>query len=163
MVDDSLVRRQLVALLNERQAHLTFADAIEKFPMDRINECPPNLTYSPWELLEHIRLTQWDILDFIRNPNYQYMNWPADYWPPKGTPASEEMWQKTVQCYQNDLDELVTIVNHPATDLYGDLPHAAGYTILREIQVVADHTAYHIGEFAILRQVMGTWPVDRES
>ena len=158
---DSLVRKQLVALLTARQAHMMIEDAVANFPMERINELPPQVTYSPWALLEHIRRTQWDILDFIRNPNYKTLSWPQDYWPAQGKIATADDWDKTLAGYQADLQELVTIVNDPATDLYSDLAHAPGYTILREIQVVADHTAYHVGEFAILRQVMGTWPADR--
>ncbi len=158
---DSSVRKQLVALLTARQAHMMIEDAVADFPMERINELPPQVTYSPWALLEHIRRTQWDILDFIRNPNYKAMRWPEDYWPAEGQKATPDDWQKTLAGYRADLQELVAIVNDPATDLYSDLPHAAGYCILREIEVVADHSAYHIGEFAILRQVMGTWPANR--
>jgi hypothetical protein len=162
MENDQAFRRQLLALLRGGNAHLPFEAAVADFPMEAINRLPPEVSYSPWELLEHLRITQWDILDFIRNPNYVYMAWPDDYWPPKGTQADPTQWQATIEAFRADLEDLARIIEDPATDLTTDLAHAPGYNILREILVVSDHNAYHIGEFAILRQVMGTWPKDRK-
>lgn len=158
MVSDRILRDQLVALLHKAQAHLMFEDAVADFPLDKINTPLPNLPYTPWELLEHIRITQWDILDFIRNPGYVWPKWPDDYWPQKGLAATPQKWQDTITAFQVDRAALMGIIQDPAIDLTADLPHAPGYSVLREILVVADHNAYHIGEFAILRQVMGTWP-----
>ncbi len=155
-------RQQLLALLQGGNAHMPFEAAVADFPMEAINSLAPGGTYSPWHLLEHLRITQWDILDFIRNPNYVYMNWPEQYWPPKGEQADPAKWQSTIDRFQADLKSLVDLTADPATDLISDLPHAPGYNILREILVVSDHNAYHIGEFAILRQVMGTWPKERQ-
>ena len=158
MNDDHFLRDQLTALLHKAQAHLTFEDAVADFPLEKINLLPPNTPYSPWELLEHIRITQWDILDFIRNPGYIWLQWPDDYWPKKGSTATPQMWQETITTYLDDRASLIKIIQDKTTQLTADLPHAPGYSVLREILVVADHTAYHVGEFAILRQVMGTWP-----
>jgi hypothetical protein len=157
MSADQSVRQQLLALLRGGQASMKFGEAVGDFPMDRINERPPNVSYSPWQLLEHMRITQWDILEFIRNPAHVSPPWPTGYWPAPGSVADEEMWRATIVAFEQDHDALEELVEDPATDLYADLPHAPGYNILREILVVSDHNAYHLGEFAILRQVMGTW------
>ena len=161
MSSDQVLRDQLVAFLRGRQAHLTYDQAVADFPMDQINQRPPNVPYTPWHLLEHLRITQWDILEFIRNPDHVSPPWPVGYWPAQSQVTDEAGWQKTIQAFKADLVALEQLVQEPATDLVADLPHASGYTILREILLVVDHNAYHIGEFAILRQVMGTWPADR--
>jgi hypothetical protein len=154
---DNLVREQLLYLLQGGNAHMPFEEAIADYPMESINTRFPNGTYTPWHLLEHLRLTQWDILDFMRNPNYQEGEWPADYWPAQDQQATEADWQRTIASFQADMQALQAIVMDPQTDLSATIPHGTGQTILREILVVADHNAYHIGEFAIMRQVMGTW------
>ena len=158
MDSDHIVREQLLALLKGGNAHMGFEAAIAEFPMDRINEFPPGCTYSAWHLLEHLRIAQWDILEFIRDPAHESPEWPSGYWPESGAEADAARWDQTIQEFQSDLKDLTALVEAPEVDLYEDLPHAEGYTVLREVLVVADHNAYHIGEFAILRQVMGTWP-----
>ncbi len=158
MNSDNVVREQLLALLRGGNAHLGFDNAVADFPMEHINTKPPNVDYSLWHLLEHLRIAQLDILEFIRNPDHVSPNWPAGYWPAPAEQADEAGWQQTIDNFRADLKSLQDLVADPATDLYGPLPHVPSYTILREILVVADHNAYHIGEFAILRQVMGTWP-----
>lgn len=158
MKQDTEVRKQLVALLQGGQAHMTLEEAIADFPMDKINTKVSNSDYTPWRLLEHIRISQWDILDFIRNPNYEELSWPDEYWPPKDKSATAIEWKKTISAIQTDRNALLKLARDPATDLYSRIPHGDGQTILREILLVADHVAYHIGEFAILRAVMRTWP-----
>jgi len=160
MDQDKIVRDHLLSLLKGGNAHMPFADAVADFPEDHMNTIFPNGTYTPWHLLEHIRRTQWDILDFIVNSNYQELSWPDDYWPQKNENATQKTWDKTVAQFESDLKELQKIVKNPKTDLYVKIPHGDGQTILREILLVADHTSYHIGEFAIMRQVMGTWRGD---
>lgn len=154
---DKALREQLLHLLRGGNAHLSFDDAVADFPMDAINRRPPNVPYTPWHLLEHLRLAQWDILDFIRNPDYQEMKWPDDYWPAPDAEADSAAWERTLTAFRADLKAVEDLVNDPQTDLAAKIPHGDGQTILREILLVADHNAYHIGEFAILRQVMGTW------
>jgi hypothetical protein len=160
-MSDAVVREQLLHLLRGGNAHMSFDQAIEGYPMDRINERFPEGEYSAWGLLEHLRIAQWDILDFIRNPNYRYMEWPKDYWPEPSRQATDADWQETVEGFHRDALELQRIVEDEGTDLYARIPHGTGQNILREILVVCDHNAYHIGEFAIMRQVMGTWPSGR--
>ena len=154
---DQVVREQLLALLRGGQAYMPFDQAVANFPPEHINDFPPHVPYTPWQLLEHLRIAQWDILEFIRNPDHESPPWPEGYWPPREASADSGMWTQTIAAFQADLQTLQAIVADPATDLYASLPHAPSYTIVREILVVADHNAYHIGEFAILRQVMETW------
>lgn len=154
---DTALREQLLHLLRGGNAHLSFDDAVADFPMDAINRRPPNVPYTPWHLVEHLRLAQWDILDFVRNPQYQEMKWPDDYWPAPNAEADAAAWEQTLAAFRADLKSLEDLVTDPKTDLSAKIPHGDGQTILREILLVADHNAYHIGEFAILRQVTGTW------
>lgn len=155
--NDRLMREQLLALLRGGHAHMDFDQAIAGFPLDAINRKPPHVDYTPWHLLEHLRLAQWDILEFIRNPNHISPDWPAGYWPPPQVQADAAQWQQTVAGFQADLKTLEALAANPETDLFAPLPQGLPYTIFREIMVVANHNSYHIGEFAILRQVMETW------
>ncbi|HEV8401575.1 MAG TPA: DinB family protein [Candidatus Limnocylindrales bacterium] len=160
MNDDSILREQLLAVLDGVGAHMPFDEAVADFPDDAMNRRPPNVSYTPWHLIEHIRITQADILDYIRNPAYVEMDWPADYWPASDATATREQWQQTIARFREDLAALRELAADPATDLFATIPNSPGHTILREIRVVGDHNAYHVGEFAVLRQVMGTWPDD---
>jgi len=157
MSSDQVVREQLLALLNGGNAHMPSEEAVADFPSEHFNTRPPNITYTPWHILEHLRIAQWDILDFIRNPDYVTPEWPKDYWPDTDATADQEQWDKTISLFLSDAGSLREIVSDPGTDLYAPIPHAPDYTIFREILVVSDHNAYHIGEFTILREVMGTW------
>ncbi len=154
---DTIVREQLHALISGGNAHMPFEEAVAQFPMEHINAYPPHVSYTPWHLLEHLRRTQWDILDFIRNPHYTSLQWPNEYWPAKDARADQGMWEETLTAFRADQRSLLAILNDPEVNLYEPLPHGQGQTILREMHLVADHNAYHIGEFAILRQVMQTW------
>lgn len=158
---ETLMREQVIALLRGGNTHMTFDDAIADFPLDRINDRAPNVTYSPWQLLEHIRITQEDILEFTRDPDWVSPSWPEGHWPAPDEIADPTRWTATINAIRRDLEAVQALVADPANSLTDDLPHAPGYTLLREALLVADHNAYHIGEFAILRQIMGTWPADR--
>lgn len=155
---DNELRKQLLDLLKGGNAHMSFEAAVADFPPEAMNLIPPNMSYSFWHLLEHLRITQRDILNFIRDPHYVWLKWPDDYWPPAGAQADEAAWNTTITRFLDDSKSLEALVQDPATVLTDDLPHAPGYTVLREILTVADHNAYHIGEFSILRQVTQTWP-----
>ena len=151
------LRAQLVDLLLRGNAHMRLAEAVENFPMAHINDRFPNGDYSAWGLLEHLRIAQDDILEFIVNPRYQDKAWPQAYWPDPHTAATAADWQLTLQRFHQDQQALIALVQDPRTDLFVKIPHGTGQNILKEVLVVADHNAYHVGEFAILRQVMGTW------
>lgn len=155
---DQRLRAELRALLAGRNAHMSFEDAVADFPLDAINDHAPNVSYSYWHLIEHLRIAQADILDFVVNPDYTALDWPQDYWPAPDVQATEAMWQESVASFLLDRASLVDLLDDPATDLTADLGHAPGYSIARELMLAADHNAYHIGELGILRQVAGLWP-----
>lgn len=157
MESEKITRQRLLELLKGGNAHMTFDEAVKDFPESEMNTKFPNGTYSSWGLLEHIRRTQWDILDFIRNPEYKEKEWPDDYWPEKGKKATRKDWDETIRKFKADSKKLEEIIKNRKTDLYSKIPHGTGQNILREILLVADHNAYHIGELGIMRQVMGTW------
>ena len=140
---------------------MPFEAAVADFPDDAINRRPPNVEYTPWHLLEHIRIAQADILAYIVNRKYLAPNWPEEYWPERDAVATPEQFGRTIEGFKTDRQALHALVADPATNLLATIPNTPGHTILREVRVVADHNAYHTGEFAILRQVMGTWPAER--
>ena len=158
MTDDKVVRQQLVALLRGGNAHLDFERAVSQFPFDYINRKAPNISFSPWELLEHMRICQWDILEFIRNPQYKSPPWPNGYWPTEGESADENKWQKTLNNFRRDLSSVEDLIRDPNTNLYKSISHAPEYNIFREILLIADHNTYHLGELVILRKALSIWP-----
>lgn len=158
---DQAVREQLLFLLRGGGAHMSLDQAVADFPPNEMNRRPPHVPYSFWHLLEHIRLALWDIVAFVREPAHQSPEWPAGYWPAPDAVTDATGWQATLDAIRADLRILEEMVQDPATDLYADLPHAPGYNVLREVLLVADHNAYHVGEFAILREVVGNWPADQ--
>lgn len=155
--NEQSLREQLINLLKGGQAYMTFDESVKDFPVKEMNTNFPNGTYSAWDLLEHIRITQDDILEFMVNPKYKEKKWPQDYWPGRQNKATKQDWDETIKRYNIDLKNIFNIINDAKTDLYKKIPWGDGQIILREILLVADHTSYHIGEFAIMRQVMKTW------
>lgn len=156
-MDSNVLRHQLTKLLEGANAHISFQNAVKNFPMDHINMRAAGIPYSCWELIEHMRIAQYDILDFIRNPEYSEMKWPDEYWPAKDKEATAEIWQQTIKIFENDLDVLKDIVKDPGTDFTGPLPHAPKYNILREILLVADHNAYHTGQIITIRRALNIY------
>jgi hypothetical protein len=142
-------------------SYMTLDDVVADFPMKHINTRPPNVPYTPWHLLEHMRIAQRDILDYIKDPDYRLPKWPDDYWPGSSVQADAKAWKKTVAEFRRDRAALEKIAANPRTGLGALLPYARQHTYIRELLIVAEHNTYHIGEFAILRQVMGTWPTRR--
>lgn len=158
MSNDMILRQELVNMLMLRQAHMIFEDAVKDFPVEAINMKPAPLTYSFWHLLEHIRICQVDILDYIINPDYVTPDFPAGYWRDESLDCTLADWNATIEQFYADRQALVDIVMNPETDLYAQILHAqAGHTIVREIIIVGQHNAYHIGEFGILRQNHNLW------
>lgn len=157
MQSESYIRSELVFHLTKGHAHMPFTEAVENFPEEHFNTKFTNGDYTFWHLLEHIRRTQEDILDFMVNDNYKEREWPKDYWPAKDAKATKEDWEKTVRDFAEDQKQLVKLIENPKTDLYKKLPQGTGQTVFREIWVIVDHNAYHIGEFAIMRQVLNAW------
>lgn len=157
-MDETVLREQLLELLRGIGAHMTFEDAVADFPIHAANRRAPNVPYTPWHILEHLRITQRDILDYVLDPSYESPAWPEGYWPARDAEATPEDLDTTIASFVADRTALERIVADPATDLFAVLPGTPGHTVFREARIAADHNAYHIGEFAILRQVMGTWP-----
>jgi hypothetical protein len=155
---DDAVREQLSRVLDWQDAHATFDTAVEGIPPGLRGRQPQGLPYSPWQLLEHLRIAQWDILDFCRNPGYREMHWPDDYWPATAAPPSEAAWEESVAGYRADRAELKRMATDPAVDLLAPIPHGSGQTYLREILLAADHGAYHVGQLVVMRRLLGIRP-----
>ena len=154
---DRWLREHLVEVLRGGNAHMPFAEAVAEFPEMHINTKPPRVAYSFWRLLEHLRITQADILDYLTNSDYHAPAWPRDYWPALETRATTQAWDESVAAFQRDLGAIISIVVDEGTDLFGPVPSNDEHTVLREVLIVADHNAYHIGELGILRQVTEAW------
>lgn len=161
MSTDDALREHVLSLLRSA-AERRFEEAVRDFPMEFINVHPPNVDYTPWHLIEHLRIGQWDVLEYIRNPRHVSPQWPDGYWPAKGQRADAGAWRKSLDEFRADRKALEDLVADPHTDLLAPIPHTPEHTVLREVALVAGHSAYHIGEFAILRQVMQTWPATRQ-
>lgn len=154
---DAALREHVVNLLTGGHAHATFEQAVKGLPVEMRGKVPKGAEHSPWQLLEHLRLAQWDILDFSRNAKYKTMKWPDDYWPKEKAPADEKAWDKSVRAFKKDLKEMVALVSDEKTDLFAKIPHGDGQTILREALLVADHNAYHVGQLVLVRKMLGAW------
>jgi uncharacterized damage-inducible protein DinB len=151
------VRDHLARALSWAEAHMSLDDAVADLPAPLRGRKPDGLPYSPWRLLEHIRITQHDILDFCRNPNYKEIAWPDDYWPKSAAPPSDSAWDASVRQIRNDRAGLEALARDESLDLAARIPHGTGQTYLREILLVIDHTAYHMGELIVVRRLLGAW------
>jgi uncharacterized damage-inducible protein DinB len=154
---DQALRAQLAKVLSWEEAHAGFDAAVSGLAPALRGVTPQGLPHSPWQILEHIRRTQADILDFCRNPAYKELRWPADYWPPSAAPASTKAWDESVAAVRADRDALAALAADSAIDLFARIPHGTGQTYLRELLLVADHNAYHVGQLVAARQALGAW------
>lgn len=157
MERDTLTRERIVGLLRGGHAHMPFAEAVADFPEAHVNARPPHVDATFWHLLEHPRLTQADILEYLTRGDYREKPWPRGYWPTPDARATRQEWDESVAAFDRDLAAIVAIVADEQTDLLATVPSNDTHAILREALLVADHNAYHIGELGILRQVMGAW------
>ena len=156
--DDSSLRQHLLYLLGGGGAHLSFDDAIRGWPVKLRGVKPSGAPHTAWQLLEHLRLAQWDILEFSRNAKHISPSFPEGYWPKTEAPPSKTAWDKSITGFRADLKAMQKLVKNPKTDLHARIPHGDGQTILREALLVADHNAYHLGQLAMLRKLLGAWP-----
>ncbi len=152
------LREQLVYLLKGGGAHVHFMDALDGFPPAKYGTFADALPHTGWQLLEHARLAQWDILEFSRNPKHVSPPFPGGYWPKTPAPANDQAWDESVAAFQRDLQDMVHLVQNPQTDLFAKIPHGDGQTVLREALLLADHHAYHLGQLVDLRRALGAWP-----
>ena len=157
MNPDESLRHHLAELLTKEHAHAGFDSAVEDLPMHLRGVRPEGAQHSPWELLEHLRIAQYDILEFSRNAKYVSPKWPEGYWPPSPEPPEEKAWDRSVEEFRRDLLEMVALIENPSTDLHARIPHGTGQTILREALLIADHNAYHLGQLVTVRRLLGAW------
>ena len=160
-MNDTSNNKELVAqlknLLLKGNAHVPLEDAVKGIPVKMRGVTPPNLPYSIWQVLEHIRLDVWDILDFSRNPKYKPMKWPADYWPKEKAPKNAAAWNNSIKQIKKDTKEFIALLEKKDADLYTPFPWGQGQNLLREALVIADHNSYHVGEIVVIRRLLGVW------
>lgn len=158
MSDESRWRDTVASALDWSEAHLDFAAAVEAFPRERRGVRPAGLPHSAWELVEHIRLAQYDLLDFCRNPAYRAPTFPDDYWPAEPEPPDERAWEESIAAIGRDRAELAKLARSPAIDLTSRIPQGTGQTYLRTLLVALDHAAYHVGQLVLVRRALGDSP-----
>ncbi|QHT71503.1 DinB family protein [Rhodocytophaga rosea] len=156
-MNDKVLRKQLVSLLEGENAHISFEKAVADLPAHLRGVKPANLPYSIWQLIEHIRITQWDILEFSTNASHQSPNWPDQYWPSKDGPASEQVWQASLSQIKKDKQAFIALLNDTGKDLFEAFSYGEGQNLLREALLIADHTSYHTGQIIIARRLLGNW------
>jgi hypothetical protein len=152
------LREQLLYLLRGGGAHLDFDRAVADLAPELRGVRPGGLPHSPWRLLEHLRIAQWDILRFCIDPRHVSPQFPEGYWPQGDAPSDPGAWDRSVEAFRTDLRAMQELVADPATDLFAPLPHGQGQTVLRESLLVADHNAYHLGQLVVVRRLLGAWP-----
>jgi DinB superfamily len=154
---DASLRKHLLKLLKGGQAHTDFETAVAKLPPEHRGSKPPGAPHSPWELLEHLRISQWDILEFSRNPGHVSPKWPDDYWPKEDTPSEDGSWERSLDEFRSDLEAFESLLEDPATDLFAPIVGGEGQTVLREALLIADHNAYHLGQLVLVRRLLKAW------
>jgi hypothetical protein len=154
--NDKSLREHLISLLQGRNAHIAFDDFVKDFPVDAYGRRIEGLPYTAWQVLEHLRIAQWDILEFCRDAKHVSPKWPEGYWPKPDNLGSEQLWKETVEKFRYDLKQMEDVVADPSTDLFAKIPHGSGQTILREALLVADHNAYHVGALAVISRLVNS-------
>jgi hypothetical protein len=157
MKNDKVLREHLVDLITGSNAHANFDAAVKNFPGELRGKTPKNAEHSAWQLLEHLRIAQWDILEFSRSAQHQSPKWPGGYWPAAAAPPDEKAWDKSVRAFRSDQKAICDLIADPATDIHAKIPHGSGQTILREALLVADHNAYHVGQLILVRRLLQSW------
>ena len=157
-MDEKVLRDYLGRALSWHEAHVDWKKAVTGIPVKDRGKRPKGAEHSPWELLEHMRLATWDILEFSRDPKHVSPDWPAGYWPKKPAPPNAAAWEKSVKALDHDLEEMRKLVNDPKTDLLAAIEGGSGQTVLREALLIADHNAYHLGQLVLVRRLLGCWP-----
>jgi hypothetical protein len=157
MAADKSLRQHVLKLLEGRGAHVDFETAVKKTPVALRGKRPKGAAHSPWEILEHIRIAQWDILEFSRNPKHVSPEWPGGYWPKTPAPPDRTSWTLSVRTVLAHRAAMSALVADESLDLFAAIPHGEGQTILREALLIADHNAYHVGELVTVLRVLGAW------
>lgn len=157
-LDDTALREQLVEVLRGGHAHATYEDVVANLPADLHGRRPNGAPYSPWMILEHIRIAFWDILEFSRNPAHVSPDFPSEYWPRDPMPPNPDAWTDSMARYTRDREAFERLVRDPTSDLFRPFSHGTGQNLVREVLVAATHTSYHLGELVVLRRLLGAWP-----
>ena len=157
---EQALRQHLLDLLKGGNAHVKFEEVVKNFPERLRGKKPEGQPHTAWRLLEHMRIAQWDIVEFSRNAKHVSPEWPEGYWPEGDAPPSAAAWDKSVKQFRADLKSMQELVEDGKTDLYARIPWGDGQTILREALLVADHNAYHVGELVMVRRLLGAWKQD---
>lgn len=157
MENNKALRQHLVSLLTGDSAHLNFDATVKDLPANLHDKKPNGAAHTPWEVLEHLRIAQWDLLQSIHNPKHVSPDFPSGYWPKSATPPESKAWDKSVSDFRADLAAFVELITNDATDVLAPLPQAEDQTIMRKVCTLADHNAYHLGELVTLRRVLGAW------
>jgi len=157
-MNEEVLREYLGRALDWHEAHVHWKKTVQDIPASDQGKRPKGAPHSPWELLEHMRIATWDILEFSRDPKHKSPDWPSGYWPEKPEPPNAAAWQKSVKALEHDLEEMRKLVNDPKTDLLAPIAGGSGQTILREALLIADHNAYHLGQLVLVRRLLGCWP-----
>ena len=152
--NDKSVRDHVLYLLRSGGAHLSFDDLVADFPIESCGRKIEGLPYTAWQVLEHMRIAQWDILEFSRDPKHISPKFPSGYWPKPKEPGNAELWNETVEKFRSDLKQMEDLVADPSTDLSAKIPHGDGQTILREALLISDHNAYHLGALAVMNRIL---------
>ena len=158
MEHDKLLRQQLAKLIDWNEAHADLSATVDGFPAKLRGQAPDGLPHSAWQLLEHIRIALWDILEFSRDAKHKSPKWPEEYWPKTAAPPTDKAWDESVKAILNTQEELRKLVKDPSRDLFKPFPHGDGQTLLREVLLAADHNAYHLGQLVLVRKALGAWP-----
>lgn len=158
MSENAQLRKWLAWQISGGGAYWSFERGVEEVPPDKRGARAEGTPYTPWRVLEHMRFCQWDILDFCRNPDYEYADYPDAYWPAGLESPSDETWEESVRQFKADRQAMVALVEDPATDLYAEIEWGDGQTILREALLVADHNGYHLGQMELVRRLIGAFP-----
>ena len=157
MDDDKRLRRQLAKALDWHEAHADLAAAVDGFPAELRGRAPDGLEHSAWQLLEHIRIATWDIVEFCRDTRHKSPAWPEGYWPKTAAPPNEKAWEQSIKAVREHLHEMRKLIEDPKHDLLAPLPGGSGQTLLREALLLADHNAYHVGQLVMVRKALGAW------
>jgi hypothetical protein len=157
MEDLQNIRIQLAKVLSWSHAHTSFKEAVTDVPYAYCHIKPQGLPYSIWDIIVHCRITQWDILQYSKNQDHQSPNWPEEYWPDKEKTPTEGQWKNVLQLYFEELNEMTNMIEDPATDLFKPFSNGSGHNLFREVLLLADHTAYHLGQIILIRRLLGIW------
>ncbi len=158
---DQILREHLLEMLKGGHAHLSFRDITANLPPElRGKRASPELP-TPWQLLEHLRIAQWDIVEFSRDPKHESPPWPEGYWPESEAPPDGRAWDRSIDGFQHDLDAMVKLVKDPDLDLLKPFPHGDGQTLAREAVLASVHNAYHLGQMVTVRKLLGAWPAGK--